>query len=235
MSRSSLRQIFKAELISYEAISTGRGLHQQAEEQGADLLVVGSCGRGMFGRAMLGDDTHAALNGAPCAVAVARVGYAEYPTPLATVGVGYDDSPESKTALETARLLAAPTRASVHVLQVIALPSYTRAGFITPAFGEIVQSLVADASERLSKLPDVQARVVYGLASEELAAFGDELDLLVVGSRGYGPVRRLILGSTADYLQRHAHCSLLVLPRGAAGSGKQQAMAEPEGRDRSPR
>jgi len=41
------------------------------------------------------------------------------------------------------------------------------------------------------------------------------VQLLVVGSRGYGPMKRLILGSTSDYLQRHARCSLLVLPRSA--------------------
>jgi hypothetical protein len=45
-----------------------------------------------------------------------------------------------------------------------------------------------------------------------------QLDILVVGSRGYGPVRRLVLGSTADYLERHARCSLLVLPRAAIRS-----------------
>jgi nucleotide-binding universal stress UspA family protein len=54
---------------------------------------------------------------------------------------------------------------------------------------------------------------VYGLAGEELAAFGDQVDILVVGSRGYGPVKRLVLGSTSDYLERHARCPLLVLPR----------------------
>src|ERR1700678_2809278 len=61
----------QAELVSVVAASPGAGLHRQAEEQGADLLVVGSCGRSAFGRAMLGDDTRAALNGAPCSVAVA--------------------------------------------------------------------------------------------------------------------------------------------------------------------
>jgi nucleotide-binding universal stress UspA family protein len=39
------------------------------------------------------------------------------------------------------------------------------------------------------------------------------MDVLVVGSRGYGPIKRLVLGSTSNYLQRHARCSLLVLPR----------------------
>jgi nucleotide-binding universal stress UspA family protein len=65
----------------------------------------------------------------------------------------------------------------------------------------------------MAALPDVQGRAVYGVPGEELAAFGDELDLLIVGSRNYGPARRLIVGSTSSYLERHARCSLLMLPR----------------------
>ena len=53
------------------------------------------------------------------------------------------------------------------------------------------------------------------MTGEELAAFGDDVDILVVGSRSYGPVRRLMLGSTSEYLERHARCSLVVLPRAA--------------------
>jgi nucleotide-binding universal stress UspA family protein len=73
--------------------------------------------------------------------------------------------------------------------------------------------MVAEANERLGQLEGVEGHAVYGLAGEELAAFSRDVDLLVVGSRGYGPVRRLVLGSTSDYLERHARCSLLVLPR----------------------
>ena len=65
----------------------------------------------------------------------------------------------------------------------------------------------------MSEIGDVDGRAVYGIAGEELARFGDELDILVVGSRGYGPLRRLVSGSTSNYLERHARCSLLVLPR----------------------
>ncbi|HMD51231.1 MAG TPA: universal stress protein, partial [Solirubrobacteraceae bacterium] len=54
----------EAELRSVIALNPGRGLHEQAERHGADLLVVGSCSHGSFGRAMLSDDTRAALNGA---------------------------------------------------------------------------------------------------------------------------------------------------------------------------
>lgn len=206
----------KADLVSIVAASPGGGLHRQAEEQGADLIIVGSCGRSLFGRAMIGDDTRAALNGAPCAVAIAARGYAEHPTPIAKVGVGYNDSPESKNALLAARSVAEPTRASLHVLEVVSIPTYAYAGMVPPALGEGIESMIREANARLSKLPDVDGRAVYGLTGEELAAFSDEVDVLVVGSRSYGPLRRLVLGSTSDFLERHARCSLLVLPRIAA-------------------
>jgi nucleotide-binding universal stress UspA family protein len=205
----------EAEFLSVVAASPGAGLHRQAEQQGADLLVVGSCGRGAFGRAMLGDDTRAALNGAPCAVAIAARGYAGHPTVIAKVGVAYNDSPESERALAKARELAAPTRAEIEVLEVVAIPSYAFTGLMAPTIGDSIDLMITEANARLSKLPGVVGRAVYGLAGEELAAFGEDADLLVVGSRSYGPVKRLVLGSTSDYLERHARCSLLVLPRPA--------------------
>lgn len=208
-----------AELISVVAMSAGRGLHEQAEEQGCDLLVVGSCSHGAFGRAMLGDDTRAALNGAPCAVAIAPLGYAEHPTPITKIGVAYNSSRESEAALAMARSLAGASGASVHALEVVMIPTVSYGWVAAPVYGESLDMMLEEAERRMKELPDVEGRAVYGLAGEELAAFGDEVDLLIVGSRGYGPVKRLVLGSTSEYLQRHARCSLLVLPRGAASEG----------------
>jgi nucleotide-binding universal stress UspA family protein len=65
-----------AQLRCVEASSPGRGLRELARSIGADLLVVGSSHRGRLGRILLGDDARGALNGAPCVVAVAPVGYA---------------------------------------------------------------------------------------------------------------------------------------------------------------
>ncbi len=206
----------EAELVGIVAMSPGRALHRQAEKQGADLLVVGSCSRGPFGRVMLGDDTRAALNGAPCAVAIAPSGYSASTAPLALVGVGYDGSPESRTALARARELAALTGAEVHVLEVVSLPSIAYSGLMPPAIGESIDVMLEEASARVAALPDVVGHAVYGLTGEELAAFGDRVDILVVGSRGFGPVKRLMLGSTSEYLERHAHCPLLVLARSVA-------------------
>jgi nucleotide-binding universal stress UspA family protein len=199
-----------ADLISIAAMSPGRGLHQHAEEMNADLLVVGSCSHGIFGRAMLGDDTRAALNGAPCAVAIAARGYAEYSAPIAKIGVGYNGSRESEAALALALTLAAPTRASIEALEVVSIPSY---GFAEAAIGEGMDLLLDEATARMRELRGVDGRAVYGSVGEQLAALSDNVDLLVVGSRSYGSMRRLVLGSTCDYLERHARCSLLVLPR----------------------
>ncbi len=216
----------EADLESVVASSPGRGLHQQAEKQSADLLVVGSCRRSAFGRTMLGDDTRAALNGAPCAVAIASVGLAERHEPIAKIGVGYNRSQESVAALALARELAAPTGATIHPLEVVSIPTAAYGGLIAPAIGESIEALIQEAKSRMEQMPGVQGRAAYGLTGEELAAFSEEMDILVVGSRGYGPVRRLVLGSTSDYLERHARCPLLVLPRVAStgdGGGEHAA------------
>ncbi len=214
-----------AELVSIVAMSPGRGLHQQAEDQGADLLVVGSCSRGAFGRAMLGDDTRAALNGAPCAVAIATLGYATHRPPLAKIGVGYNGSPEGRGALEMARGLASSAGATVYAREVVSIPSVAYTGFIPPLLGDSMDELLQEAQSRMSALPDVHGSAVYGLTGEELAAFSEEVDLLVVGSRSYGPVKRLVVGSTSNYLERHARCSLLVLPRPHASDSEQSKHA----------
>ena len=52
--------------------AVGRGLHELAEQRRADLLVVGSTRHALLGRVVMGDDCRAALDGAPCAIAVAR-------------------------------------------------------------------------------------------------------------------------------------------------------------------
>jgi nucleotide-binding universal stress UspA family protein len=215
----------EAELASVVAAAPGAGLHQQAERQGADLIVVGSCSRGVFGRVMLGDDSRAALNGAPCAVAIAARGYAEQLNPIARIGVGLNRSHESDAALGAARKLAGPIHATVHPLEVVSIPSFAYSGLMAPA-GEGIDVILEEANARLRELPGVEGRAVFGLTGEELASFGEEVDILVVGSRSYGPARRLVLGSTSDYLERHARCSLLVLPRIAARAADDHAAGD---------
>lgn len=67
----------RAQLRWCRASSVGRGLHELCGPIGADLLVVGASRRRAPARALLGDDTRGALDGSPCAVAIAPVGYGQ--------------------------------------------------------------------------------------------------------------------------------------------------------------
>jgi len=227
----------EARLTCVPSSSAGRGLHQVAEVKRADLLVVGSSRRGLLGRVLLGDDTHAALNGAPCAVAIAPAGYAyKPPRPAPTrsaaaggiapagyahkpammreIGVGYNGSPESEHALEFAARLASEHGAKLSAFEAVSLPTYLFAGGPAPV-DLAIEDMVKDARERLAALDGIEPHAAYGHPAEELALYSASLDLLVIGSRGYGPIRRLVHGSTSHQLTRTARCPLLVLTRAA--------------------
>ncbi len=212
-------------LLRASAASTGEGLHRLTEAHGADLLVLGSSRRGRLGRAMLGDDTRASLNGGSCAVAIAPVGYAELKRDLSVIGVAYDGSEESMAALAVARELAAANGAALQACEVVSLPGYAYSSAFAVGWVENVDSVVAAAQARLDALAGVDGRAVHGVTGEELAAFGRDVDLLIVGSRGYGPARRLIQGSTSNYLLGHARCALLVLTRDAVAAAQDRRPA----------
>jgi nucleotide-binding universal stress UspA family protein len=209
-----------AELTSIPSLTVGRGLHLLAEQTAADLLVVGSCKRGVLGRMLIGDDTRASLHGASCAVAVAPHGYSEHAAAIRTIGLAYNGTPEAEAALAVARGLAAHYGAAIQALMVVKVPSADVTYWdIMSAGSERAAAALKDSAKRqLDLIGGVDGRVAVGVPEEELAAFGGELDLLIVGSRSYGPVRRLMFGSTSQHLARSGRCPLLVVPRPISGS-----------------
>ena len=58
----------------------------------------------------------------------------------------------------------------------------------------------------------VTVKAVHGFPVEELINAGRDADMLVLGSRGAGGFTRLMMGSTADQVSRHAHCPVLIVP-----------------------
>jgi nucleotide-binding universal stress UspA family protein len=86
--------------------------------------------------------------------------------------------------------------------------------------------LVREAQERLDGLEGVDARAAYGSSAGVLAVYSGSVDLLIVGSRGYGPVGRLVHGSTSSRLARSAACPLLVLPRSPVPSTSRDARSD---------
>ncbi len=204
----------QAQLRLRGSTSVGRGLHELAEATGADLLVIGSPGSGLLGRIHVAESIRDALNGAPCAVAFAPAGYGRQQVAMREIGVGYDGSPESEHALGVTRSLAAEHHAKLSAFEAVSVPTFIAHGH-SAADGTTIEDLVEQAREQIAALGDVEPHAAYGNPAEELALYGASLDLLVIGSRGYGPIGRLVHGSTAQHLARSARCPLLVLTRGA--------------------
>ena len=65
---------------------------------------------------------------------------------------------------------------------------------------------------RGSQKPSVAVRAVGGLPADELLAAAEDADLLVVGARGAGGFKRLLLGSVSTHVTHHAHCPVVVIP-----------------------
>lgn len=201
--------------------SAARGLYRLAESRGADLIVVGSTHRGELGRVYPGSVGEKLLQSAPCAVAVAPHGYADRDHPgFALIGVAYDGELDSRFALAEAEQLAADIDAELRVITVV--PAYVGLDpRPTPAAQEAMYS------ERLSQgvtsvtMVHAERFLDRGEPSKVLARHGVDLDLLVVGSRGYGPVRRTLLGSVGSEVIRTAPCPVLVMPRAAHRAGSE--------------
>jgi nucleotide-binding universal stress UspA family protein len=201
-------------------MSPARALHRMAERERADVLVVGSAHRGAVGRVLGGDVALGSLHGSPCPVAVAPRGIADRDAPpLSRIGVGFDGTPESRQALDAAVALAKSARARLELLCAAAapMPLFAEAAYTDGVIVDYHLEAEELISRTLAQLDvDAIGKAVVGSPVETLVELTHRVDLLVVGSRGWGPIRRILLGSTAARLIREAACPVLVLPRGAA-------------------
>jgi len=208
--------------------SPGRALHRAATTHDADLIVVGSAHRGRVGRVLAGDVSVGTLHGAPCPALVAPRGYGEHGGEVRTIGVGFDGSPESRAALEFAHRIAEAVGAHLRVICVVVPPD---PGGPSQDWAEHAHRRRAQAEERLaaalSELGEIATGALpVGDPARELSDAAHDLDLLVTGSRGYGPVRRLMLGSTSTKLVHEAPCPVLVLTRGVGQEPEDERPAE---------
>jgi|GEM_PF-2050221 len=134
--------------VLVHAAGVAAGLHQLADEQSADLLVVGSHQVGRGGHLWSADRTRATLRDAPCPVAIAPRGYAGGSQAISSVGVGYDERPEARAALELGRTLGRERGADVQALEVVPATNWR-----TPESGAGWKAV--DAEIRLGELPGV--------------------------------------------------------------------------------
>ena len=220
--RSTVPDADRVRIRAVPSASVPRALTELAEAEHADLVVVGSSHRGAIGRVLPGTTAERLLHGAPCAVAVAPRGYRG--GDIRRIGVAYDGSAEAEAALRAAEALALERSAALTVYSV-AEPARPTDSMIAAGTGAEWPSQAAkDRARRL--LYAVADEAPDGLDLETLLLRGDPaaeiadrahgaIDLLFVGSRGYGPLRRALLGSVSGALVRDAGCPVVVTPRTA--------------------
>ena len=204
--------------MTVAAASTVGGLHRVAARENAELLVVGSSHRGPVGRTLLGSHSERVLAGAPCPVAVAPHGLAGGSWTPRQIVVAFDGSSEAHEALALARRLASETDAKIRLVGVAVGPLDRWEYQYTPDWREVEQRREAELRQMLRDEAGegVETELRLGDAAEQLLDVSTETDLLVLGSRGYGPVRRVLLGSVSGRIVRDAPCPVIVVPRSAA-------------------
>jgi nucleotide-binding universal stress UspA family protein len=178
-------------------------LSEYADEVGAAVLVVGSTGHGLLGRLAPGRTVQRLLPMASCPVAIAPRGYRHTGTRgMTVVSVAYDGSPEADRAVAMGVHLASRTGAALR--------------FVTVAESAAdIETATAVAHKGIASAPveiDALVDVVVGSVAEVLADLPERTDLLVVGSRGYRLMRRLLLGGVAGVLVRTARYPVVVVP-----------------------
>lgn len=197
------------------AESAPRGLHDVLERAGSDAFaVLGSKdGRGAR-RTGTGSTAERLLTGASGPVVLVPWAYDESPDEgIHRLVVAYVDTPDGRRALAVARSTAHRLRAALELVSV--LPD-TR---VTPAMGEPTAFAAGQRQAFQSALSAAAAegeatRVLEGPVVDALADLRPEdCDLLVVGSRGYGPVGRVLLGGVSARLLRQARVPVMVVPR----------------------
>jgi nucleotide-binding universal stress UspA family protein len=213
-----------AECRSIEGTSAPHALHDAAEQVDAGLLVIGSTQRGSVGRLLPGSTGQRLMHGAPCPLAVVPHGWSPSGT-LGTIGVAFVDTPEGRAALHGALALARRADARLRVLSVTKPHGLDRTfgggDPLTPAVTfEEVASEIRVATERTVEEAtagngdvEIEPDVSVGDPAEFLIAASDNLDLLVCGSRGYGPSRAVLLGGVSRRVTAEAHCPVIVLVR----------------------
>ncbi len=206
--------------------AAARGLQHATEQDGASLLVVGSSDGAQAGSVLSGRVTRQTLRSAACPVLLAARGTGT--AALRRIVVGFDGGGEARVALDTARDLARATGAELVVVAVVddRLPvSHVPGGIVIDLadWERIVADDRAHMAAMLERLvapePGISTDLRVGDPTDELVTAAIDADLLVVGSRRWGRLSRVVLGSTAEDLMVLAPCSVLVVPRPDAEPG----------------
>jgi nucleotide-binding universal stress UspA family protein len=210
--------------------ATGRVLHgdarqaiaETADRDGADLIVVGARGLGAVTAFLVGSVSLGVARHAPCAVLVCKGA----PRPVRTVTIALDGSPDAAAALAFFSALPLPRDLTVRLVGVVqplghyaasAAASATLAIALTQyeegLREELQRPLESAATTLRPRVKAVVTTMPVGLPADVIVreARTSDADLIVVGARGLGPLKRVLLGSVSESVLGHAHCPVLVV------------------------
>jgi nucleotide-binding universal stress UspA family protein len=188
-----------------------------AAEIGVGLVAVGSRGRGRIRRALMGSVSDAVVRHAHCPVMVVRWKPVAFP---AKVLLATDGSEEATVATQIVTDLGKKTGSELHVVHVGEIPIT----HYPDRFG--YRALYEEHEREARQLLETQVESIkaaaatvaqehlrMGKADEEVVVLAEELgaDLIAMGGRGLGGVKRALMGSVSDSVVRHAHCPVLVV------------------------
>jgi nucleotide-binding universal stress UspA family protein len=184
------------------------------EDKAYDLVVMGTQGRTGLARVMLGSVTEKLVRHAPCSVLAVRSH--DGLEPFARVLCPIDFSDGSRQAMMLAGELVR-RRGAITLLHVVDLPASYR-GLAPESFDhvdELATHALEDWAADLRRKTDVSVttRIEIGSPGARALAVLDEkpgFDLAIVGSHGRTGIRRLLLGSVAEKIVRHAGCPVAV-------------------------
>lgn len=184
----------------------------------ADLIIVGSRGRGRIAGAILGSTARALARHSPVPVLVIR----DRRDAPRRILVAVDGSEDSRAAIAALAQLPLPRNVEVTLLHVASERSF--AGLPAGPFGDELRATV-EREERNSALEMLRVasgllpsgtiprlEMEHGPAADRVLAYAGAMgaDLIVLGSRGATLGGGFVQGSTADRVLAGAHCAVLV-------------------------
>jgi nucleotide-binding universal stress UspA family protein len=217
-----------AQYRSVGSTSAAHGLADLAEDVEAVMVVVGTSGQTGLTRAFLGSNVERLLQGATAPVTVVPPQWRHSASDrISSMGVAYLDTREGREALRIAVRAALRIPARLTLYSVLDHWSEGYAYLVGRSGEQTFLDKMHESYEKALEFaaatvpPDLEPRTLLfkGSTVESLAALGpDDVDLLVCGSRGYGPVRRVLLGGVSSRLVRRARLPVTVVPRATTGS-----------------
>jgi nucleotide-binding universal stress UspA family protein len=197
-------------------------LVRQADEWGADLIVVGARGLGRLKQALLGSVSLAVARHARCAVLVVKGRSRK----LGSVLVALDGSDHSFQAVRFLGSLPLPRQCKVRLLSVVERLHYptTAPRVVRGQLVRMIKELEAEhraelekilerATAQLDKITRVTRYTPTGSAADEILTTANDFDpdLIIVGARGLGGIARFLLGSVSEEVLRQARCPVLIV------------------------